>query len=330
MADKVTIDDVAKRAGVHRSTVSRAFSKPDSVNEKTRRHVLAVAEELGYAMSPLAQALRRQSSAFVPLIVPDVLNPFFAELANSVSQAAQRRGYQLVMCITNGDADRTMHYLEMMNSLMSPFGVIAPSTRLDLEELTSTPFGRRVVVIDRVAPSSPSPSVSVDSHRGIELAFEHLRSLGHSRIGYVSGISGTHTSQERLKSYLEHAGNDSLLLDDGTDANAGLRAAAHFQSMQDKPSAIIAANDLTAMSLIAELAKRGFKTPADVSVIGFDGLDLGGRCNPGLTTIRQPIEQLGDIALDLALKSVDHGVTEHISLTPDLLVRSSTSPLEPR
>jgi len=193
---ELSIDDVAKAAGVHRSTVSRAFSRPEAVKAETREHVLRVAEELGYTMSPLAQALRRKTSGFIPLIVPDITNPFFAELAKTLTQAAGDRGYQLLLCISDGDDARTAGYLNAMQSLYAPFGVIAPSTRVDVDTLTQFGFGNRVVVIDRVDEQATVPSVTVDSRSGILLALDHLRSLGHRRIGYVSGISGTYTTYE--------------------------------------------------------------------------------------------------------------------------------------
>src|SRR5690349_6655534 len=238
MAD-LNIEAVAKAAGVHRSTVSRAFSRPDAVNAKTREHILRVAEELGYTMSPLAQALRSKTSAFIPLIVPNMINPFFAELATTMTQAAGDRGYQLVLCITNGDNARTAGYLTAMQSLYAPFGIVAPSTRVDIDTLTQYGFGNRVVVIDRVDQHATVPSVTVDNRRGIELAFGHLRSRGHRRVGYVSGISGTYTAQERLDAYHELANGDPIVLDSGTDSGAGERAAAKFLDMTDRPTAII-------------------------------------------------------------------------------------------
>jgi DNA-binding LacI/PurR family transcriptional regulator len=169
MAD-LNIDVVAKAAGVHRSTVSRAFSRPEAVKAETRELILRVAEELGYTMSPLAQALRTKTSAFVPLIVPDITNPFYAELAKTMTEAAGDRGYQLVLCITNRDTKRTAGYLTAMQSLYAPFGIVAPSTRVDIDTLTKFEFGDRVVIIDRVDEHSAVPSVTVDSRRGIELA----------------------------------------------------------------------------------------------------------------------------------------------------------------
>lgn len=321
----VSIDDIALAAGVHRSTVSRAFSRPEAVNATTRAHVLAVAEELGYTMNPLASALRRKTSSFIPLIVPDITNPFFAELASTMTQAAGDRGYQLLLCVTNGDDARTAHYLTAMQSLYAPFGVIAPSTRIDLDALGTFDFGQRVVVLDRVDASSPVPSVTVDSARGIQLAFDHLRSLGHRRIGYVSGIVGTTTAADRSAAYLDLVDAEPVVLDQGQDAEAGHRAAAHFADLTDRPTAVIAANDMTAFALVAALTTRGFRVPDDVSVIGFDGLELGARFNPALTTIRQPIADMGDIAMDLAEKKAVDGTADHVVLVPELLVRASTS-----
>ena len=322
---ELSIDDVAKAAGVHRSTVSRAFSRPDAVRTETREHVLRVAAELGYTMSPLAQALRTKTSSFIPLIVPDITNPFYAELANTMTQAAGDRGHQLMLCITGGEDVRTAGYLTAMQALYAPFGVVAPSTRFDVATLTRFGFGHRVVVIDRVQADSEIPSVTVDSRRGIELAFEHLRALGHRRIGYVSGISGTYTAHERMDAYRDLVEGEPLILDDGSDAEAGERAAARFVSLAERPTAIIAASDLVAFGLVSALAAHGVQVPADVSVIGFDGLALGVRFNPALTTIRQPIADMGDIALDLAEKKAVDGTVDHVVLTPELLVRASTA-----
>jgi DNA-binding LacI/PurR family transcriptional regulator len=324
MPDKM-LDVVAKAAGVHRATVSRAFSRPEAVNAATRERILRIADELGYTMSPLASALRRKTSAFIPLIVPDITNPFYAELARTMTQAAGDRGYQLVLCITNGDEERTAGYVTAMQSLYAPFGVVAPSTSLDVETLLQFEFGNRLVVIDRVDEQASVPSVTVDNRRGIELALEHLRALGHERIGYVSGISGTHTARERMDAYRELVGAEPLFLDHGGDAAAGERAAASFVAMAARPTAIIAANDMTAFGVISALAGHGVRTPGDVSVIGFDGLALGARYSPGLTTVRQPISDMGNIAIDLAEKKAADGSVDHVVLTPELLVRDSTA-----
>jgi len=325
-----SIEEVAAAAGVHKSTVSRAFSRPEAVKEQTRTHVLKVAASMGYTMSPLAQALRTKTSTLVPLIVPDITNPFFAELAKAMTAAAGERGYQLVLCVTENDAAATAGYLDAMQSMYAPFGVIAPFAQVDPAEFEPFGFGKRLVVIDRVESDIELPTVTVDSERGIELAFEHLLALGHTSIAYLSGISGTHTAADRRRAYqamAERHGLASIELSSGVGLDAGERATEDLIRMPQRPSAIIAANDMVAFGLISALGARGLSVPDDVSVVGFDGLALGARSNPPLTSVQQPIAEMGRIAIDLAELAAQNGRVEHVVLQPELIVRSSTGPV---
>ena len=257
--------------------------------------------------------------------MPDITNPFFAELAKTMTQAADDRGYQLVLCITNGDRAKTDGYLTAMQALYAPFGIVAPSTRVDIDTLKRFGFGHRVVVIDRVEGDSSVPSVTVDNRRGIKLAFDHLRSLGHTR----SATSPASRARTPPRTAWTRTGavaeGDPIVLDSGADTEAGARAAAQFLAMTDPPTAIIAANDMIAFAVISALRPKGVRVPTDVSVIGFDGLALGARFNPALTTVRQPIADMGNIAIDLAEKKAADGSVDHVVLTPELLVRASTA-----
>jgi len=322
-----SIDMVAEAAGVHRSTVSRAFSRPEAVKAETREHILRVAESLGYTMSPLAQALRRKTSNLVPLIVPDITNPFFAELAKTMTSAAGQAGYQLLLCVTDGDSARTENYLTSMNAMYAPFGVIAPSTRFDIDALREFAFWRRVVVIDRMDDDPSVPTVTVDSARGIQLAVEHLTGLGHRTIAYLAGISGTHTAQDRREAYLRFAAEASVapvILDGGVGSTASERAVEQYLGLDPRPTAVIAANDMLAFGFMSALGAHGIRVPEEVSVVGFDGLALGETFNPALTTVRQPIADMGSIAIELAQRLI-LGEVEHRVLVPELLVRRSTA-----
>ncbi len=327
---EVSIDDVATAAGVHRSTVSRAFSRPDAVRTATREHVLRVASELGYSMNPLAQALRRGSSNLIPLIVPDITNPFFAELAKATTAAAEARGFQLMLCITGGDTGQTAGYLASMRSMYSPFGVVAPSTRVDLEALREYAFENRMVVIDRVKDDSAVPTVTVDSAHGIDLAFDHLLRLGHTHIAYAPGIVGTYTAQDRWDAY-HHAAErhrvPPVVLEAAAGADLGPGIVDHWLRESERPTAVIASNDAIAFAVISELSSRGFTVPGDLSVVGFDGLDLGADFNPRLTSVRQPITELGRIAIELGEALIANRPPDHVVLEPTLLIRSSTREL---
>ena len=325
-----SIDEVAAAAGVHRSTVSRAFSRPEAVKAVTREHVRRVAASMGYTMNPLAQALRTKVSTLVPLIVPDITNPYFGELAKAMTAAAGERGYQLVLCVTEDDTTAAARYLDAMQMMYAPFAVIAPYTQVDPADFESHGFGSRLVVLDRIESNHQVPTVTVDSTKGIELAFDHLLSIGHTSIAYVSGISGTHTAADRRRAYhslVAVHGMAPVELDSGVGVDAGERAAERLVNMVARPTAVIAANDMVAFGLISSLGARGLSVPGDVSVVGFDGLALGARSNPPLTSVQQPIAEMGRIAIDLAERAAQDGHIEHVVLEPRLLDRSSTGPV---
>lgn len=325
---EVSIDDVARMAGVHRSTVSRAFSNPDAVRVQTREHVLRVAGELGYTMNPVAQALRRRSSTLVPLIVPDVTNPFYAELARATAVAAEERGYRMVLCTTENEVNSTAGYVTAMQAMYSPFGIVAPSTRVDLEALQKFGSTSKIVVLDRVEDDPSVPTVTVDGRQGIELALDHLVGLGHRSVGYAPGIVGTYTAQDRHRAYTDLAAEHDVrpsILGAEADPDHGRSVVDHWLTARDRPTAIIASNDVIAFSIIAELGARGYRVPTDVSVIGFDGLELGAHIHPRLTSIRQPVADLGRLAVELGEGLLRDEPVRHEVLPTSLLIRSSTT-----
>ncbi|RAX21317.1 LacI family transcriptional regulator [Actinomyces sp. Z5] len=322
-----SIDDVAAAAGVHRSTVSRTFSRPEAVKQSTREHVLRVAEELGYKMSPLAQALRTKTSTLVPLLVPDITNPYFAELAKAMTAAADERGYQLVLCVTGNDPTAETRYLEAMRSMYAPFAIIAPYSHEYPDGARIAGFGRHGVIIDRGEGTDGVSTVSLDNARGIALALEHLCELGHTAIAYVSGLAGTRTAADRRQAYLTLSKERGLVpceLSATPGADLGESVADQILVMQERPTALIAGNDLVAFRLISALGTRGIRVPEDISVTGFDGLPLGASFNPPLTSVRQPITEMGATALAVAQRVAEGAPVEHVVLEPDLLIRSST------
>jgi len=216
--------------------------------------------------------------------------------------------------------------------MYAPFAVIAPYARVFPAELESRGFGRRLVVIDRVEAGDQTSTVTVDSATGIALALNHLFELGHTSIAYVSGIAGTHTAADRRQAYwtlAEKHGMTPIELDSsGVGAGAGARAAEELMSLRERPTAVVAGNDLVAFGLISSLGSRGMSVPGDVSVVGFDGLLLGARSNPPLTSVQQPIAEMGRLAIRLAEQAANGGPVEHVVLQPQLLVRSSTGPVQ--
>lgn len=328
MADGVSIEVVAKAAGVHRSTVSRAFARPEAVNPATRERIMKIAESLGYSANPFAQALRTKSSTLVPLVVPDVTNPFFAELARATAWAARAKGYSVVLCDAGGIAGEEEKYLALMQSLYAPFGVIMPIGTIGAALLQRSPLARKVVVLDRVTADVEVPTVSVDARFGIALAFDHLNDLGHRRIAYLSSSAQTMRAQDRLAAYLSVCaarGAAELVLDGGFDLEHGSGAAGQFVALAERPTAVIAGNDVAAFGFMSALAGHGIRVPADLSVVGFDGLGIGATFNPALTSVAQPIAEIGRVAIELGERWVSSGERADVVLRPSLLIRHSTA-----
>lgn len=327
---EVSIYDVARAAGVHSSTVSRAFSHPQVVSPGTRERILRLADEMGYRVNPLGQALRRGASNLVPLIVPDITNPFYGELAKAIAAAAGPRGYEVVLCVTEGVAGRTSRYLSTMESLFAPFAIVAPSTRIDMAALGHSKLARRMIVIDRVPADLDVSTVFIDNELGIRLAFEHLYGLGHRRISYLTGTVGTFSAQERLEAYLalaRAAGIEAVVLRGGYDPATSRKAVRAFAALPARPSAVMASNDLAGFGFISHVAELGIRVPDDVSVTGFDGVAIGANFNPPITTVAQPLADLGRFAVELAERFAATGTIEHVQLVPELLVRGSTRAL---
>lgn len=325
---EVSIYDVAKAAGVHGSTVSRAFSRPDAVSRATRERILAIAAELGYRVNPLGQALRKGSSNLVPLIVPDITNPFYGELANAVTTEADARGYRVVLCATQQRLEQTNNFLVAMDSLFAPFAIVAPSIRIDKEQVGRSSLARRMVVIDRVPDDVPVPTVTLDNERGVAIAVEHLRALGHRRIAYLTGMVGTYSGHDRLEAWKRLAPTlemEPLVVRGGYGAVAGERAAEEFCAIRPAPTAVIASNDMAAMGFLSGISRLGMRVPDDLSIVGFDGISLGETINPPLTTVLQPIDEMARRAVDMAEALVTSGLVEHVKLDPGFVVRASTA-----
>lgn len=325
---ELSIYDVAKAAGVHGSTVSRAFSRPDSVKTETRERILRIADELGFRVNPLGQALRRGASNLVPLIVPDITNPFYGELARALAIVVGDASYQLVLCVTEKGPEQTADFLRAMEAQFAPFAIVAPSIRLDPVLLGRSSLSERLVVLDRVPPEIDVPTVTLDNELGVKIALEHLHGLGHRRIAYLTGMVGTYSGHDRREAWIRLApgyGMEPVVLQGGYGPEAGGRAAEAFVALAARPSAVIASNDMAAMGFQSQLALRGVHVPRDVSLIGFDGVSVGAVANPPLTSVMQPMRELAEHAVRLALGLGDGGPKEHVRLEPGLIVRSSTA-----
>ena len=333
MSARPTIYDVARLAGVSTATVSRALNGTGQIAPSTRATIEAAVEQLGYRANTIARSLVTKSTQTIALLLPDISNPFYAALVNGIQQHALTRGYTMLLCTTEGDAEREEQYLSLLRAKQVD-GALVDGLRLPPARIAKfVKDGFPIVCLDRDVDSSSIPLVQVDNRFGGRLATEHLTGLGHSRIGHVTGSHVLGISDERLAGYWE------ALVEAGIEADPRLVAEGHFSEeggytaaralLRARPdvTAIFAANDLSALGVLNALAEAGRRVPGDVSVVGFDDLRLSAFTSPPLTTIRQPATEIAELATELLLELTRGRTVEKMLhlLEPTLIIRASTA-----
>ncbi len=332
MSDTVSVVDVARHAGVSLGTVSNVLNRPDRVAPATRGRVLAAIEELGFIRNEAARQLRAGRSRSIGLIVLDIRNPFFTDVAAGVEDSAAVAGLSVVLCNSRDEGGREDHYLSLLQQQRASGILITPTARpkSPLEGIRRR--GMPLVLVDRAA-SRRQCSVSVDDVVGGGLAVAHLVALGHRRVSFVGGPLSTPQVAERLSGARSAAatGDIPLVLLETADLtfSAGRRAGEQIAGMSPgrRPSAVFCANDLLALGVLQEMTRHRIDVPGDVAIIGYDDIDFAGSAAVPLTSVRQPRESLGSAAADLLIDEVvdpDGHRHRRVVFEPELVVRSST------
>lgn len=331
-----SIREVAERAGVSLGTVSNVLNRPDIVAEETRRRVLVAIEEIGFVPNGSARQLRVGRSQHIGLVVLDVANPFFTDVARGVEDLANQAGYVVILCNSDDSAEKESHYLQVLEEQRTQ-GVLITPVQSDAGYLQR--FRRRgiaVVLLDRPSRIKDLCSVSVDDVRGGELAAAHLLEQGHQRIAFVHGPLSIRQIADRRRGVLKAiraAGLDSdrALLDISVatqTARDGEQSAEKLLNATIKPTAVFCANDLLALGLMRALIRRGLSIPGDMAMVGYDDVEFASVLSTPLTSIRQPKYELGRAATELLLDEATHPEThqhKHIVYQPELIVRESSS-----
>jgi LacI family transcriptional regulator len=300
-----TISDVAERAGVSKATVSRYLNGSLVLPPETATRVDDAVVALNYRQNSLARRLSLGSSETIGLAMPEVANPFFAELADAVEAAASGFGYGLALCITRNKLEREALYLRWLDTRHLD-GLVFATNRPD-DGLLRTMIGERnnVVLVDEDVPGTRVPKVLVDNVEGGYLATRHLIDAGHRRIAHVTGPRDLFTVRERLEGYrraLAGAGIslDPTLLHFGAyDRRFGHAAAAALIAQQEAPTAVFAASDYIVAGILDALRERGLSVPSDLSIVGFDDMEFASLLMPPITTLRQSAGELGRTAVTL-------------------------------
>ncbi|PWT85727.1 MAG: LacI family transcriptional regulator [Blastocatellia bacterium] len=336
------IYDVAKRAGVSTATVSRVLSQPSVVAPATRRKVLQAVERLGFQPNSTAKNLRTHKTGKLLVTVPDISNPFFSQILQGIEGAAQREGYSVLVGDTQHDEKREESYAIMLRRKEADglifLGHRLPKAAADLIRAMA-PRCAPVVNGCEFSPSLGIPSVHIDNARAAYEAMDHLFGLGHRRIGIVTGPLVSPLSRDRLTgatscAKAEKAERDFIVMHGDFSIESGIAAAERLLGRAERPTAIFCFNDEMAMGVLKVARRLGIPVPEQLSIVGFDNIRFAEHIDPALTTIAQPMRQIGEGTVRLLLRILAGGgdaeTPESVTLPHKLVVRESTAPPPPK
>jgi len=331
---KVTIKDIAREAGVSAQTVSRAINDKAEVSPQTKSRILDIARQMGYLPNSVARSLVSQRTYNIGLVVPDIANPFFSEIARGIEDAAQEAGYNVFLCNTAENLNRELKALYSLEAQRVD-GIILCSSRLSEEELKDLADRYQpLVLVNRRLTGKPAGLVLIEDIGGAGQAIAHLTALGHRNIGLLAGPPNSHSGRERARGYrqsMEAAGLSVYAhwqMYCAPQAEEGRAATLKLLAQAPELTALLAYNDLTAIGAMRACQELGIVVPDEFSIVGFDDIPLAALISPALTTVRIPKYQLGYQAMTLLLTLMEKGAiaqSEATFLATELIVRGTTA-----
>ena len=329
-----TMNDVAKEAGVSVATVSRVINNSDGVSKKLKTKVNNAMKKLHYHPSSLARSFKIQQTMLVGVMVPLIDHPFYSRLAMAIEQKLFQHGYRAIICNSEEDESRERAYIEMLlrqrvDGLIINSAVMSTSYFHEIEELR-IPY----VLIDRNLPEAECSKVFGDNSQGGYIGMEHLIQLGHRRIGVIGAPAHTEPIDRRIRGTrdaLTDYGipeNPELLITGDTQLfDMGYESAHKLMSLDQRPTAIFALTDVTAVGVMHAVSELGYSIPDDVSILGYDNIPIASYMIPQLSTVEQPIIQMGETAVELLFNHIndpEHPIEKAV-LQTKLILRQTTT-----
>lgn len=331
-----SIREVAERARVSLGTVSNVMNRPEKVAEETRKRVQQAIDDIGFVRNGSAHQLRAGRTQYIGLVVLDVTNPFFTEVARGVEDVASESGNVVILCNSNDSVEKESRYLRMLEEQRAQ-GLLITPIQNDISYLQRLRRrGIAVVLLDHPSRTRDICSVAVDDVQGGELAAKHLLEQGHERLGFINGpltIRQCADRQRGVRRAVKAAGldPDHAIIEITTptlNAREGEACVDRLLSPKVKPTAVFCTNDLLALGLMRGLARRGISIPEDIALVGYDDIEFASVLSTPLTSVRQPKHLLGRTAAALLLEEISSPTThEHkqVIYQPELIVRESSS-----
>ncbi len=332
-AQGVTIAEVARRAGVSIATVSRVVNNiPHQVSTGTRRRVLRAIRVLDFRPNALARSLHQKRTQTLGLIIPDISNPYYAEIARGIEDAVSQHGYTLFTCNTDRKVEKISGYVAILREKQVDGIILGGGGTWGRDHFVALrDCGVKAVLIGRYGIDLPS--IRVDNEKGAWESATHLVQLGHERIAVLAGPRSSTTTVDRLAGYRKAFAEHGLRLPAAwclygdLRPESGLVAAERLMASRCRPTAILAINDQMAIGAMRALLRRRIQVPGQVSIVGFDDIALASFVSPTLTTMALPLYRMGVAGGDLLLRVLG-GVSqaEEVWFTPELVVRESAGP----
>jgi LacI family transcriptional regulator len=333
---RVTIREIAELAGVSIATVSRVVNGRGDVSDETREIVQRVVREHGYSANRSARGLSAGRTGFVGVTIPKVHPVYFSSILSGAAEALSEQDMRIVLCPTEHEHDREVSLLErlMHGTTDGALLVLPEETNDELESLLN--HGYRFVVVDPLKPLKERiPAVSAANSSGANQAIKHLLGLGHRRIAAITGPTGWLATDERRGGYHAALASAGIMPDPALEVasdfqvEGGIEAAGRLLDAAERPTAIFAFNDNLAIGAMHAARARGLRLPEDLSIVGFDDLEWAQHVTPALTTVRQPLAEMGRMAVSLLTRLLDNQSFEalHVELATRFIVRGSTQRL---
>lgn len=332
----VSIYDIAKRANLAPSTISRALQDHPRLSVETKARVRALAKEMGYVPSTVARSLSTNQTWTIGMVVASISDPFMGRVVEGVEQVAIGAGFNVILSTSQNDRQREIAVIDVLQQRRVDGIIVVASHLFSRYRRYFDRIEVPIVMIDEQEPGGVIHSVAVDDARGARLAVEHLLELGHRRIGYVGVTNRPKSNRYRLKGYESTLKAAGITLDpalvfisDQIEDHAKQGDVALESLWVAGVTAIFCYNDITAVGVLSACYKRGLSVPGDLSVIGFDDIDIAAYTIPPLTTIHQPQLELGRRAMQMVLDILAGQTPENQLIPTDLVVRQTTAGLLP-
>jgi len=330
----VTLKELAVRARVHPSTVSRVANHDPSLRiaQDTRQRIEALLKETEYRPNGVARGLKLRQTFVLAVVIPDITNPFFAALFRGVEDGASPHGYNVLLCNTDGSPERQRSHLQSLQTRRVDGVILASSFLKDPTVRWLRHQHIPYVLVNRFSDAGEDPFVGSDDRVGGQVATAHLAQLGHQRIGHLAGKPTVSTGVMRRRGYLAallEAGlrpGPELVVESGYTEEGGAQAAERLFALEDRPTAIFAVTDMAAVGAFGVARRMGLRVPEDVAIVGYNDIPLASRMVPALTTVHVPIHDFGSVAAQLLLEQIETGdpTRRRMVFNPELIVRGST------